>query len=231
MSSFLFIRSWRFLLYRLYRAYNSEFCHWPLYELCSVDHQKHPLKPQSPYSASKIAADNLALSYYNSFKTPIIILRPFNTFGPRQSERAIIPTIINQILRSKNNTISLGNLYPKREFNYVDDVCNAYLKILSSKNFGEVFNVGNGHEISMKELVSIISKIMNKEIIVKKSKIRIRTESSEVDLLKSNSKKIKKIIKWKPKYYGRKGLLKGLEKTVKWFLENPYKDSKGKYII
>ena len=170
--------------------------------------EKHPLKPQSPYSASKIAADNLALSYYNSFKTPIIILRPFNTFGPRQSERAIIPTIINQILRSKNNTISLGNLYPKREFNYVDDVCNAYLKILSSKNFGEVFNVGNGHEISMKELVSIISKIMNKEIIVKKSKIRIRTESSEVDLLKSNSKKIKRLLNGNRSIMAEKDFLK-----------------------
>jgi len=193
--------------------------------------ETHPLKPQSPYSASKIAADNLALSYYHSFKTPVIILRPFNTFGPRQSERAIIPTIINQILRSKNNTIFLGNLYPKREFNFVDDVCKAYLKILKSKNYGEVFNVGNGYEISMKELALLISKIMNRKIKIKKSKIRIRTKSSEVDLLKSDNRKIKEIIKWQPEYHGRKGLIKGLEKTIKWFLDNPYKESKKKYII
>jgi len=193
--------------------------------------ETHPLKPQSPYSASKIAADNLALSYYHSFNTPVIILRPFNTFGPRQSERAIIPTIINQILRTKNNTVSLGNLYPKREFNYVEDICDAYLKTLKTKRFGEVFNIGNGYEISIYELVMLISKLMNRKIKIKKSKIRFRMKNSEVDLLKSENKKIKNMINWKPKHQGRKGLVEGLKKTIEWYLANPNKDIKNKYVI
>ncbi len=193
--------------------------------------EKHPLKPQSPYSASKIAADNLALSYYNSYNLPVIVLRPFNTFGPRQSERAIIPTIINQILRTKNNTISLGNLYPRREFNYVEDICEAYVKTLKSKKFGEVFNIGNSHEISIYELVKLISKLMNKKIKIKRSKIRFRAKKSEVDLLKSDNKKIKKFINWKPKLQGRKGLIEGIKKTIKWSLANTNKDIQDKYII
>lgn len=193
--------------------------------------EKHPLKPQSPYSASKIAADNLALSYYNSFNLPVTILRPFNTFGPRQSERAIIPTIINQILRTKDNTITLGNLYPVREFNYVEDICEAYLKTVKIKKFGEVFNVGNSYEISINDLVLLISKLMGKKIKVKKSKIRFRIKKSEVDLLKSDNKKIKKMIKWKPKHQGRKGLIEGLKKTIEWSLTNPNKEIKDKYII
>ena len=96
-----------------------------------------------------------------------MIIRPFNTFGPRQSERAIIPTIINQILRSKDGSISLGNLYPKREFNFVEDVCNAYFKAIKKNKFGEVINIGNGHEISILELAKLISKIMNKKIKIK----------------------------------------------------------------
>ena len=193
--------------------------------------EKHPLKPQSPYSASKIAADNLALSYYNAFNLPVTILRPFNTFGPRQSERAIIPTIINQILKTKDNTITLGNLYPVREFNYVEDICEAYFKTVKTKKFGEVFNVGNSYEISINDLVLLISKLMGKKIKVKKSKIRFRIKKSEVDLLKSDNKKIKKMIKWKPKHQGRKGLIEGLKKTIEWSLSNPNKEIKDKYII
>lgn len=193
--------------------------------------EKHPLKPQSPYSASKIAADNLALSYYNAFNLPVTILRPFNTFGPRQSERAIIPTIINQILKTKDNTITLGNLYPVREFNYVEDICEAYLKTVKTKKFGEVFNVGNSYEISINDLVLLISKLMGKKIKVKKSKIRFRIKKSEVDLLKSDNKKIKKMIKWEPKHRGRKGLIEGLKKTIEWSLSNPNKETKDKYII
>lgn len=193
--------------------------------------EKHPLKPQSPYSASKIAADNLALSYYNAFNLPVTILRPFNTFGPRQSERAIIPTIINQILKTKDNTITLGNLYPVREFNYVEDICEAYFKTVKTKKFGEVFNVGNSYEISINDLVLLISKLMGKKIKVKKSKIRFRIKKSEVDLLKSDNKKIKKMIKWEPKHRGRKGLIEGLKKTIEWSLSNPNKETKDKYII
>ncbi len=193
--------------------------------------EKHPLKPQSPYSASKIAADNLALSYFNSFNTPVVILRPFNTFGPRQSERAIIPTIIKQILRTNNNEISLGNLYPKREFNYVDDVCDAYLKILKKNKYGEIYNIGNSYEISIRDLAFLIAKIMNKKIKIKKSKIRFRVKKSEVDLLKSNNRKIINLTGWKPKYRGQNGLIAGLERTIEWFLKNSTKDNKENYII
>ena len=193
--------------------------------------EKHPLKPQSPYSASKIAADNLALSFYNSFNLPVIIMRPFNTFGPRQSERAIIPTIINQILRSKDSTISLGNLYPMREFNYVEDVCDAYLKILKFNKFGQVLNIGNGYAVSILELVNLISNLMGKKVIIKKSRNRYRAKSSEVDLLKSDNRKIKKMTNWKPKLKGKKGLIEGLKKTIEWSLSNPNKDIKDKYII
>ncbi len=193
--------------------------------------EKHTLKPQSPYSASKIASDNLALSYYNSFKTPVIILRPFNTFGPRQSERAIIPTIINQILRSKNNTITLGNLYPKREFNYVEDICEAFFKSLNVNKFGGIYNIGNSYEISIKNLAFLISKIMKKKIKIKTSKIRLRAKNSEVDLLKSDSKNFTKLTGWRPRFKGKKGLIKGLEMTVKYFLNNPNLEVKNKYII
>ena len=155
----------------------------------------------------------------------------FNTFGPRQSERAIIPTIINQILKTKDNTITLGNLYPVREFNYVEDICEAYFKTVKTKKFGEVFNVGNSYEISINDLVLLISKLMGKKIKVKKSKIRFRIKKSEVDLLKSDNKKIKKMIKWEPKHRGRKGLIEGLKKTIEWSLSNPNKETKDKYII
>tara|TARA_B100000963_G_scaffold350135_1_gene359996 strand:+ start:2809 stop:3798 length:990 start_codon:yes stop_codon:yes gene_type:complete len=193
--------------------------------------ENHPLKPQSPYSASKIAADNIALSYYNSFKTPITILRPFNTFGPRQSERAIIPTIINQILKSKNNEITLGNIYPKREFNYVEDICNAYYKILKVNKNGEVFNVGNGYEISIKDLAFLIAKLMKKKIRIKKSIKRLRSQTSEVKLLKSSSRRFTVSTKWKPKLKGRNGLEEGLKKTINWYLSNPTKETENKYII
>lgn len=193
--------------------------------------EEHPLKPQSPYSASKIAADNLALSYYNSFNLPVIIIRPFNTYGPRQSERAIIPSIINQILFTKKNKITLGNLYPKREFNFIEDVCEAFYKIANINKFGQVFNVGNGYEISIRNLVGVISKLMNKKITIEKSLIRSRTKKSEVDILKSSNKKIRTTTNWKPKYIGRKGLILGLEKTIKWFLSNQYEENKDNYIV
>ena len=104
--------------------------------------ESHPLKPQSPYSASKIAADNLALSYYNSFNLPVNILRPFNVYGPRQSQRAIIPTLIKQIINSKNNSyIEVGNISPRREFNYVSDICEGFLSSIKLKNNGQVINI------------------------------------------------------------------------------------------
>ena len=193
--------------------------------------ENHPLQPQSPYSASKIAADNLALSYFYSFKTPVTIIRPFNTYGPRQSERAIIPSVINQIYTAKNNLIELGNINPTREFNYIEDICTAFLLTAKNKNFGEVINVGNGYEISIKRLVYKISKLMGKKIIIKRRNNRVRPKTSEVERLKSNNKKALKLLNWKPKFFGEKGLDKGLTKTIEWFLHNSTKDKGNKYIL
>ena len=195
--------------------------------------ERHPLQPQSPYSASKISADNLALSYYYSFNLPVMILRPFNTFGPRQSNRAIIPTIINQLNNSKTGKIKIGNIQPFREFNYVEDVCEAFIKSIKSNKFGEIFNIGNGYHISIKNLVEVIAKIMKKKPHLIRSKERVRPAGSEVERLCSSNKKAKKLIKWKPKYFGKKGLIKALKLTIDWHLSDLKKNSinSKKYIV
>ena len=174
------------------------------------------INAQSPYAASKIAADQIALSFYKSYNLPITILRPFNTYGPRQSARAIIPTIITQNLKSKN--LKLGNLDPTREFNYVEDTIEAFrLAISNKKCVGEIINVGNGFDISIKKLVLMTNKLMNKKNKIIIEKIRKRVVASEVMKLKSCNKKAIKILKWTPKYSGIKGLENGLKKTIEWF--------------
>ena len=179
--------------------------------------EKHPLQPQSPYSASKIAADNLAQSYFYSFNLPVMIIRPFNTFGPRQSQRAIIPTVIHQILNSKDGVIKLGNTETIRDFSYVDDTCQAYIDCITKSKFkGEVINVGSGVQVSIKDLVKMISRIVKKKIIIKKSNNRFRPKKSEVERLCASTNKAKKLIKWKPKYSGLNGLNYGLGKTIEW---------------
>ena len=178
--------------------------------------ESHPVSGQSPYAASKIAADQLALSYEKSFNLPVTVLRPFNTFGPRQSARAIIPTIITQILRS--NTLKLGSLFPTRDLTYVEDTVAGFINSINNKkNIGEIINIGSGFEISIKKLSEIISKLMNKKIIIKSHKERIRPKNSEVKRLLASTKKAKKIINWKPKYSGKKGFEHGLKKTIHWF--------------
>ena len=193
--------------------------------------ESHPLKPQSPYSASKIAADNLALSYYNSFNLPVNILRPFNVYGPRQSQRAIIPTLINQIINSKNNGfIEVGNISPRREFNYVSDVCEGFLSSIKLKHNGQIINIGNGYDVSIKELTQIIARLMNKKIKLKVNKERIRPSKSEVMQLRASFKKAKKLLNWQPVYKNLNGLEKGLRETINWNTKNKnyfYKD----YII
>lgn len=178
--------------------------------------EKHPLLGQSPYSASKIGADQLAMSYYHSFKTPISIIRPFNTFGPRQSARAIIPTIILQILSGRKD-IKLGNIFATRDFNYIDDTVDGFLKILNSNSNGEVINIGSGYDISIENLVEIISKQMSVKVNIIKDNKRVRPKKSEVDRLKANNNKAKKLLGWKPKYLNKQGLIKGLVKTIDWF--------------
>lgn len=187
--------------------------------------ENHEINSQSPYAASKTAADHLAISYFRSFKLPIKIIRPFNIYGPRQSERAIIPTIINQALNSKKS-IFLGNTTPSRDFNYVFDVIDAFIKIMNSKKAnGQIINVANNKKISVLFLCKEILKIINSKKMIKVKKNRKRPISSEVENLQGNNKKIKKLLLWKPKTK----LKKGLELTIEWFKQNKTKNTK--YVI
>jgi NAD dependent epimerase/dehydratase len=190
------------------------------------------LNAQSPYAASKIASDHLSLSFYRSFNTPVSIIRPFNTFGPRQSERAIIPTIITQAL--KGNSVELGSIFPKRDFLFVEDNVRGIIAAIGKKrSYGEVINLGTGFDIKMSELVKLISKIMGIKIKIRLNNKRVRPKKSEVDRLLASTIKAKKILNWEPKLKGKKGLEKGLIKTINWFKDEKnlqlYKSNK--YII
>ena len=178
--------------------------------------EKHLVSAQSPYAASKVAADQIALSYNKSFNSPVTILRPFNTFGPRQSLRAIIPTIITQILNKK--VLKLGSLYPTRDLTYIDDTTDAFLCALNKKkDIGEIINIGSGFEVSVKELVRKISKITGYRIDIKKDFKRVRPKKSEVDRLFANNKKAKKILNWSPKLNKKSDFENSLKKTIEWF--------------
>jgi len=177
--------------------------------------EKHPLVGQSPYAASKIAADQLAISYWTSFQLPVKIIRPFNTYGPRQSNRAVIPTIINQALKNKN--ISLGNIKTTRDYTYVSDICEAYLEIIKTKNiFGQPINVGSNNEFKIEQIARKIIKKINPNLKIMIDKKRIRPEKSEVDRLKCDNRLIIKKTNWKPKIK----FDEGLEKTIKWTRNN-----------
>lgn len=179
--------------------------------------ETHSLNAQSPYAASKIGADQLALSFYRSFKLPVSIIRPFNTFGPRQSTRAIIPTIITQIL-NKNKNIRLGNLSPTRDFTFVEDTADSFVKALKSKKInGETINIGNNFEISIKNIIKIMKNDFGYDFNVILDKQRVREKKSEVFRLITSNKKAKKLLKWKPKYEGIKGFKLGIKKTIEWF--------------
>jgi len=179
--------------------------------------EKHPLQGQSPYSASKIGADQLAFSFYSSFNLPVVTLRPFNTYGPRQSARAVIPTIITQIANG-NNQIKLGSVTPTRDFNFISDTVNGFISALTSKSgIGEVINLGSNFEISIQDIASLIVEIMNQEIKVIESDERIRPENSEVNRLWADNSKAKELLSWKPEYASLNGLKKGLEDTINWF--------------
>jgi len=182
--------------------------------------ENHRLLGQSPYAATKIAADQLCLSFFHSYKTPVSILRPFNTFGPRQSLRAVIPSIIMQCLNNKEN-IYLGDLTTSRDFNYVKNITDAYIKTINNKkSIGEVINVGSNHEIKIGELFKLIKKMTNSKAKLVIDKKRLRPKNSEVRRLNCNSNKAYKILKWKPKFVQKKGLIKALEFTIKWYKEN-----------
>jgi len=174
----------------------------------------HPKVGQSPYAASKVSADQLAMSYYLSFNLPVKIARPFNTYGPRQSARAIIPTIISQAFSKK--FIQLGSLHPTRDLTYVKDTCSGFYEIFrSNKLYGEEVNIGMSNEISIEELANKILKKMKKDLPIKTEGKRLRPEKSEVNRLFCDNQKIIKSTKWSPEYT----LEKGLEETIAWFSE------------
>jgi NAD dependent epimerase/dehydratase len=178
----------------------------------------HPLVGQSPYSASKIAADQMGISYYKSFDLPLKIVRPFNTYGPRQSARAIIPAIISQCI-SKTNEIKLGSLNPTRDLTYVKDTCAGFIEIYKSeKLFGEITNIGMNSEISMGDLVDKIIENFNMDFTIVDDVKRVRPKSSEVERLVCNNNKLLEDTAWKPKY----NLESGLKETIKWFHENSH---------
>lgn len=180
--------------------------------------EKHPLQPQSPYSASKIAGDQIALSYYYSFDLPVTIIRPFNTYGPRQSARAIIPTIITQIYAGKSE-IQLGSLEPTRDFTFVNDTVDAFVKALQVQNIqGKVINLGTKYEISIANLVYLLAELMHKEITVVCDPSRKRPEKSEVDRLCADNSLAKTLLNWQP-MEGQVGLVSGLKETIAWFLD------------
>lgn len=176
--------------------------------------ENHPKQPQSPYSASKIGADALAMSFYHSFNLPVTIVRPFNTYGPRQSARAIIPTLITQIL-SDRKIIKVGDLRPTRDFTFIKDTCMGFLAIANSElTLGEEINIASNFEISISELFEVIRKIMNKNNIYLESSIdRLRPENSEVYRLLGDNSKLKKLTGFTPAYNIEKGLIE----TIEWF--------------
>lgn len=177
--------------------------------------EKHPLQPQSPYSASKISADSMAMSFFNAFDLPLTIIRPFNTYGPRQSSRAVIPNIISQIATGENQ-IKLGDLSPTRDFNYVEDTCRGFLSVLNKEEtFGEIFNVGSNFEISIEETFLLIKKIMESNAEPIRDEDRIRPDNSEVDRLWCDNKKIMDATGYSPNI----SLEEGLKRTIDWFTD------------
>ncbi len=182
--------------------------------------EKTIFNPQSPYAASKAASDHVAKSYFYSYNLPIITIRPFNNFGPRQSSRAVIPTIIFQGL--KGNEIKLGNVNTKRDFLFVDDTVKGIIAAINSnKNlFGEDINLGTNHSFKIKEIFNLISMLMNKKLIIKLNKEKLRPKKSEVEILKCDYSKAEKTLKWKPLYKGNVGMKKALSKTLHWYEKN-----------
>ena len=175
--------------------------------------ENHPIQPQSPYSASKIGADSMAMSFYNSFDLPLTIARPFNTYGPRQSARAVIPTIISQIA-SGNDVVKIGDTSPTRDFNFVEDTCRGLFAIADSKDtMGEIINIGSNYEISILDTFNLIKNIMKTDIELETDSSRLRPPNSEVERLWCDNTKIKRLTGYEPKIT----IEEGLKKTVSWF--------------
>lgn len=181
--------------------------------------EDHPLVGQSPYSASKIGGDQIALSYQRSFGVPVAIVRPFNTYGPRQSQRAVIPTIITQ-LASGADRIKLGALKPTRDLSYVSDTVDGMIAALDSpKTVGETVNLGSGHEIAIGDLAQLIAGLMGARATIETDADRMRPQASEVERLLADNRKARRLMNWGPAHGGADGLARGLEKTIAWFRE------------
>lgn len=179
--------------------------------------EEHPLMPQSPYSATKIAADQIALSFWHAFSTPVVVIRPFNTYGPRQSARAVIPTIITQIATSRR-AIRLGSQHPTRDFSYVPDTVSGFIAALESdQGLGEVVNLGSGFEISIGDTLSLIAELMQVEALVEEDLDRVRPAGSEVYRLLADNSKAKRLFNWEPRYAQLEGFRRGLSETITWF--------------
>ena len=179
--------------------------------------EEHPLQGQSPYSATKIAADQLAYSFYASFGLPVVILRPFNTYGPRQSARAVIPTIITQLATGKSR-IKLGSVHPTRDFNHVSDTAAGFMAALESDGgLGEVINLGSNCEVSVGEVAQLIAEIMRVDLEIETDDRRVRPALSEVERLCASNEKARRLLGWAPAYGMRAGLRRGLTETIAWF--------------
>jgi len=179
--------------------------------------EDHPLQGQSPYSATKIGADQLAYSFHCAFGTPVTILRPFNTYGPRQSARAVIPTVITQIA-SGERRIRLGSVHPTRDFTYVADTVRGFMLAASAPGvLGEVVNLGTDDEISVGELAALIAEVMGARIEIESDEARVRPAASEVERLRADNAKARALLGWSPEYRGREGLRRGLAQTAEWF--------------
>jgi len=188
--------------------------------------ENHPLQGQSPYSASKIAADKMVEAYHLSFGLPTVTVRPFNTFGPRQSARAVIPTIITQLL--SDSALSLGNLHPTRDLNYVDDTVDGFLTAaVTPKAIGETFNLGSGEEISIGDLAKLIASLVGKKVKIKRNQNRMRPQGSEVGRLLADNSKAKRELGWQP----RVGLQQGLSQTIDWISKNLDVFRSGVYVV
>jgi dTDP-glucose 4,6-dehydratase len=179
--------------------------------------EDHPLQGQSPYSASKIGADQIALSFYSSFETPVTVLRPFNTYGPRQSARAVIPTIISQIASGKEE-IKLGALHPTRDFSFVEDTARGFIAAMNCDvNNGKVINIGSGFEISIGDAAHTIAELMEREVKIERDTGRLRPDNSEVERLFASYNLARELMGWTPQYQGLEGFKRGLRTTIEWF--------------
>lgn len=193
--------------------------------------EEHPLQGQSPYSASKIGADAIALSYHMAFGTPVSVLRPFNTYGPRQSARAVIPTVITQIAAGCR-TIKLGALHPTRDFTFVEDTARGFVAAAASNAIvGEVTNIGSGFEISIGDTVHLIKELMGSDVEIETEDVRLRPEASEVERLFASTEKAERLLGWQPG--GLQGFKTGLERTIQWFSDpsNLAKYKTDRYIV